>query len=79
MSRAYLAFTEKGMALAHRLARALPGSVSRCGAGGVRLAYAEPSAHIIEKVIARNAYCLGNIDFSVRSAAAFPDKTGRLI
>ena len=32
MSRAYLAFTEKGMALAHRLARALPGSVSRCGA-----------------------------------------------
>lgn len=25
MSRAYLAFTEKGMALAHRLARALPG------------------------------------------------------
>ena len=38
MSRAYLAFTEKGMALAHRLARALPGSVSRCGAGGVRLA-----------------------------------------
>ena len=36
MSRAYLAFTEKGMALAHRLARALPGSVSRCGAGGVR-------------------------------------------
>lgn len=38
MSRAYLAFTDKGMALAHRLARALPGSVSRCGAGGVRLA-----------------------------------------
>ena len=38
MSRAYLAFTEKGMALAHRLARALPGSVSRCGAGGVQLA-----------------------------------------
>lgn len=38
MSRAYLAFTEKGMALAHRLARALPGSVSHCGAGGVRLA-----------------------------------------
>ena len=38
MSRAYLAFTEKGMALARRLARALPGSVSRCGAGGVRLA-----------------------------------------
>ena len=38
MSRAYLAFTEKGMALAHRLARALHGSVSRCGAGGVRLA-----------------------------------------
>ena len=25
MSRAYLAFTEKGMALAHRLARAVPG------------------------------------------------------
>lgn len=31
MSRAYLAFTAKGEALAHRLAEALPGSVSRCG------------------------------------------------
>ena len=31
MSRAYLAFTAKGEALVHRLAEALPGSVSRCG------------------------------------------------
>ena len=31
MSRAYLAFTAKGEALARRLAGALPGSVSRCG------------------------------------------------
>ena len=31
MSRAYLAFTAKAEALAHRLAEALPGSVSRCG------------------------------------------------
>lgn len=31
MSRAYLAFTAKGEALAHRLAETLPGSVSRCG------------------------------------------------
>lgn len=31
MSRAYLVFTAKGEALAHRLAEALPGSVSRCG------------------------------------------------
>ena len=31
MSRAYLAFTAKGEALAHRLAEALPGNVSRCG------------------------------------------------
>ena len=31
MSRSYLAFTAKGEALAHRLAEALPGSVSRCG------------------------------------------------
>ena len=40
MSRAYLAFTAKGLALAQKLAVAYPGSVtlSRCGAGGVRLA-----------------------------------------
>ena len=31
MSRAYLAFTAKGEALARRLAEALPGSVTRCG------------------------------------------------
>ena len=31
MSRAYLAFTARGEALAQRLAEALPGSVSRCG------------------------------------------------
>lgn len=38
MTRAYLAFTEKGLALAHRLADALPGSVTRCGKGGTPLA-----------------------------------------
>ena len=38
MSRAYLAFTDRGMALAERLAEALPGSVNRCGKGGVSLA-----------------------------------------
>ena len=38
MTRAYLAFTEKGLALAHRLAAALPGSVTRCGRGGPSLA-----------------------------------------
>lgn len=36
MSRAYLAFTAKGEALAHRLAETLPGSVTRCG-GNVTL------------------------------------------
>lgn len=36
MSRAYLAFTAKGEALAHRLAEALPGTVTRCG-GAVTL------------------------------------------
>lgn len=38
MTRAYLAFTEKGLALAQKLAEALPGSVTRCGYGGVSLA-----------------------------------------
>ena len=38
MTRAYLAFTDRGLALAERLAEALPGSVSRCGKGGVPLA-----------------------------------------
>ena len=38
MTRAYLAFTEKGLALAKKLAEALPGSVTRCGHGGVSLA-----------------------------------------
>ena len=38
MTRAYLAFTEKGLALAQKLAEALPGSVTRCGHGGVSLA-----------------------------------------
>ncbi len=37
MTCAYLAFTEKGLALARRLAEVLPGSVSRCGRGGVGL------------------------------------------
>ena len=37
MTRAYLAFTEKGLALAEKLSAAYPGSVSRCGAGGVKL------------------------------------------
>ena len=31
MTRAYLAFTETGLALAKRLAGSLPGSVARCG------------------------------------------------
>ena len=38
MTRAYLAFTDIGLALARRLADALPGSVDRCGSGGVSLA-----------------------------------------
>ena len=38
MTRAYLAFTEKGLALANRLAEQLPGSVTRCGKGGASLA-----------------------------------------
>ena len=38
MTRAYLAFTDKGLALARRLAAALPGSVTRCGHGGPSLA-----------------------------------------
>ena len=33
MTRAYLAFTDTGLALARRLAQALPGSVTRCGKG----------------------------------------------
>ena len=38
MTRAYLAFTDTGLALAKRLAAALPGSVARCGQNGVSLA-----------------------------------------
>ena len=38
MTRAYLAFTDTGLTLARRLADALPGSVDRCGSGGVSLA-----------------------------------------
>ena len=38
MTRAYLAFTGTGLALARRLADALPGSVTRCGSGGPSLA-----------------------------------------
>lgn len=38
MSCAYLAFTDRGLALAHRLAQAQPGTVDRCGKDGVRLA-----------------------------------------
>ena len=34
MTRAYLAFTDTGLALAKRLAVALPGSVARCGRDG---------------------------------------------
>ena len=37
MTRAYLAFTDTGLALARRLAAALPGSVTRCGHGGASL------------------------------------------
>ena len=47
MNRAYLAFTEKGLALAQKLASALPGTVARCGHGGPGLAdwTAEQFAH----------------------------------
>ena len=47
MTRAYLAFTEKGLALAQKLASALPGTVDRCGHGGPSLAdwAAEQFAH----------------------------------
>ena len=38
MTRAYLAFTEKGLTLAETLAAEYPGSVTRCGKGGVHLA-----------------------------------------
>lgn len=38
MTRAYLAFTDKGLALAKRLAASLPGPVCRCGHGGPSLA-----------------------------------------
>ena len=38
MTRAYLAFTDTGLALAKRLAAALPGSVARCGQDGASLA-----------------------------------------
>lgn len=38
MTRAYLAFTEKGLALAQKLSAALPGTVTRCGHGGPGLA-----------------------------------------
>ena len=38
MTRDYLAFTDTGLALAKRLAAALPGSVARCGQNGVSLA-----------------------------------------
>ena len=38
MTRAYIAFTETGLALAKRLSAALPGSVARCGQDGASLA-----------------------------------------
>lgn len=38
MTCAYLAFTDTGLALAKRLAAALPGSVARCGQDGTSLA-----------------------------------------
>ena len=44
MRCAYLAFTEKGLALACRLAETLPGSVSRCGAGEGRVSLADWTA-----------------------------------
>ena len=37
MTCAYIAFTARGLALAQRLAAVCPGSVARCGAGGVSL------------------------------------------
>ena len=44
MRCAYLAFTEKGLALARRLTETLPGSVSRCGAGEGRVSLADWTA-----------------------------------
>ena len=38
MTRAYLAFTEKGLTLAQKLAESLPGSITRCGHSGISLA-----------------------------------------
>ncbi len=38
MTRAYLAFTDKGLTLAEKLAAEYPGSMARCGKGGVHLA-----------------------------------------
>lgn len=38
MTCAYLAFTAKGLALAHKLAAACPGTVARCGENGTTLA-----------------------------------------
>ncbi len=38
MTCTYIAFTDRGLALAQKLAAACPGSVAQCGAGGVRLA-----------------------------------------
>ena len=37
MRCAYIAFTARGLALAQRLTAACPGSVARCGVGGVTL------------------------------------------
>lgn len=68
MTRAYLAFTERGLALASRLAQALPGSVTRCGgASGVRLAdwtaqqFAQSDALIF----------VGAVGIAVRAVAPF--------
>ena len=65
MTRAYLAFTEKGLALAQKLAGALPGTVDRCGHGGPGLAdwAAEQFAHADALIF------VGAVGIAVRASA----------
>ena len=65
MTRAYLAFTEKGLALAQKLASALPGTVARCGHSGPGLAdwAAEQFAHVDALIF------VGAVGIAVRAIA----------
>ena len=67
MTRAYLAFTEKGLALAQKLAGALPGTVARCGHGGPGLAdwAAEQFAHADALIF------VGAVGIAVRAIAPY--------